>query len=100
MSWESGAAFVPTALFPPFLATTLPDLAASLPLQIQSWWPYSGRRGTLPECPTPRASPRDYGYPKLGDLIGDQDYVEVKEVSVESGASQLHVRIPRSRRGR
>ena len=43
---------------------------------------------------------RAYGFPKLGDLVRAQDYVEVREVGTPPGPSVLHVRIPRSARGR
>jgi len=43
---------------------------------------------------------RDYGHAKLGELVRAQDYVEVREVSLPSGLSQLQVRLPRAGRGR
>ena len=43
---------------------------------------------------------REYGYAKLGELVRAQPYVEVKEVSLPSGVTQLHVRLPRAGRSR
>jgi len=43
---------------------------------------------------------REYGYAKLGELVRAQPYVEVKEVSLPSGVTQLHVRLPRAARSR
>ena len=39
--------------------------------------------------------PRDYGHPKLGELVRDAPYVEVKAVGGPSGPSQLWVRLKR-----
>ena len=45
---------------------------------------------------------RDYDFNKLGDVVrAQEDYVEVKEVSLPSGDSRLQVRLkPRSGRNR
>ncbi len=37
--------------------------------------------------------PRDYGQPKLGELVRTEPYVEVKEVTGPTGLSQLWVRL-------
>jgi hypothetical protein len=37
--------------------------------------------------------PRDYGHPKLGELVRAEPYIEVKDVAGPTGLSQLWVRI-------
>jgi hypothetical protein len=37
--------------------------------------------------------PRDYGHPKLGELVREEPYVEVKDVPGPTGLSQLWVRL-------
>ncbi len=45
--------------------------------------------------------PRDYGHPKLGELVRAEPYVEVKEAAGPGGPNQLWVRLkPTPRRGR
>ena len=41
---------------------------------------------------------REYGYAKLGELVRDQGYVDVREVSLPSGLTQLQVRLRRAGR--
>jgi hypothetical protein len=42
---------------------------------------------------------RDYGHAKLGELVKAEPYVEVKEVTGQSGLRQLWVRLPKPARG-
>ena len=65
-------------------------------------WALLSAVGSSLSASNPGFDTRDYGYPKLGDLVRDQDYVEVKDVDLASGASQVQVRVrlPRSARSR
>jgi len=42
--------------------------------------------------------PRNYGYPKLGELVRAQKYVELKEIAGPTGFNQLWVRIRKTRK--
>ena len=63
-------------------------------------WANLGEVGAYLGARNPGFDVRAYGYPKLGDLVRDQPYVEVREVGAGTGPSVLHVRLPRSARGR
>ena len=65
-------------------------------------WSNLSAVGQLLRTSKPGFDPRDYGRPKLGELVREQkDYVEVKEVTLASGDVQLQVRLkPRSGRNR
>jgi uncharacterized LabA/DUF88 family protein len=41
----------------------------------------------------PSFDPRNYGYPKLGELVRAQPYLEVKDVPVSDGSSVHHVHV-------
>ena len=63
-------------------------------------WALLSAVGSYLSTSNPGFDVRDYGFSKLGELVRAQDYVEVKEVSLGSGLTQVQVRIPRSARGR
>jgi hypothetical protein len=43
--------------------------------------------------------PRDYGHPKLGELVRNQPYVEMKDMPNPTGPSALWVRLRPAARG-
>lgn len=49
----------------------------------------------------PSFDSRNYGYSKLGDLVREQDYLEVNEVRASDGSNTaaLYVRLKRARAG-
>lgn len=61
-------------------------------------WAILSAVGSYLSARNPGFDVRDYGFPKLGELVRAQDYVEVREVPGPAGLGQLHVRIPRSAR--
>jgi hypothetical protein len=61
-------------------------------------WALLSSIGSYLSARNPGFDVREHGYPKLGDLVRDQAYVEVKEVSLQSGLTQLQVRLRRSGR--
>ena len=63
-------------------------------------WAILSAVGSYLSARNPGFDVRDYGFVKLGELVRAQDYVEVREVPGPAGLGQLHVRIPRSARGR
>src|SRR5262245_21362458 len=63
-------------------------------------WSHLAEVGSYLSARNPGFDVRAYGYPKLGDLVRDQKYVEVREDGSPAGPSVLYVRIPRSARGR
>ena len=64
-------------------------------------WALLSAVGSYLTSRNPGFDTRDYGFPKLGELVRGQDYVEVREVSLRSGLSQLQVRLkPRAGRSR
>ena len=63
-------------------------------------WANLSEVGSYLSARNPGFDVRAYGSSKLGDLVREQRYVEVKEVGGASGPSVLHVRIPRSARSR
>lgn len=40
---------------------------------------------------SPSFDPRNYGFPKLGELVRNQSYLEVKDAAVVDGASTTHI---------
>ena len=62
-------------------------------------WSNLGEVGSYLRTRDAAFDPRDYGRPKLGELVRAQPYVEVKEVPSPTGLSQLWVRL-RARRDR
>jgi hypothetical protein len=61
-------------------------------------WALLSAVGAYLSARNPGFDVREHGYPKLGDLVRDQKFVELKEVSLQSGVTQLQVRLRRSGR--
>lgn len=47
--------------------------------------------GSLVNKNSPSFDPRNYGFQKLGELVRKQSYIEVKEVPVGDGSTNLHL---------
>lgn len=56
-----------------------------------SGWSALSSVGALIPKNHPSFDPRNYGYSKLGELVRKQDYLEVKEVSVGDGSTNVHL---------
>jgi len=41
----------------------------------------------------PSFDPRNYGYPKLGELVRKQSYLEVSEVKASDGSTNVHIQV-------
>lgn len=41
----------------------------------------------------PSFDPRNYGFPKLGELMRKQDYIEVKDVPMGDGSANVHLHV-------
>ncbi len=55
-------------------------------------WAVLASVGSLVGKTVPSFDPRNYGFPKLGELVRAQSYLEVKEVPTSAGMTQLWVR--------
>lgn len=76
----------------------LPNLKRVLSTAISSTskddgWSNLGEVGAYLSKSHAAFDPRDYGHPKLGELVRTESYVEVKEVPGPTGLSQLWVRL-------
>ena len=58
-------------------------------------WSHLGEVGSYLIKSHPAFDPRDYGHPKLGELVRGEPYVEVKDEPGPTGTSQLWVRVKR-----
>jgi len=81
----------------------LPNLKQMLSSAITSTskddgWSNLGEVGSYLSKSHAAFDPRDYGRPKLGELVRAEPYVEVKEVPSSTGPSQLWVRLKPKRR--
>ena len=81
----------------------LPNLKQMLTSAITSTskddgWSNLGEVGSYLSKSHAAFDPRDYGRPKLGELVRAEPYVEVKEVPSSTGPSQLWVRLKPKRR--
>jgi uncharacterized LabA/DUF88 family protein len=79
-------------------ALVLPNLKRVLSTAISSTskddgWSNLGEVGSYLIKSHAAFDPRDYGHPKLGELVRAEPYVEVKDVSGPTGLSQLWVRL-------
>ena len=90
-------------------AAPLPNLKRILSTAISSTskddgWSNLGEVGSYLIKSHAAFDPRDYGHPKLGELVRSESYVEVKDVPGPTGLSQLWVRLKpttrKSSRGR
>lgn len=54
------------------------------------WAPLSGV-GSMIAKNSPSFDPRNYGYQKLGELVRNQPYLEIKEVSIGDGSTNVHL---------
>jgi uncharacterized LabA/DUF88 family protein len=84
----------------------LPDVQALLRAAIVGTakvdgWAMLSSVGSYLSASNPGFDVRDYGHGKLGDLVREQDYVEVREGRTPGGLVQLQVRLkPRAGRSR
>lgn len=80
----------------------VPDSQAIIPLEQvirpaveatarDSGWSALSAVGSLIPKNHPSFDPRNYGYPKLGELVRKQPYLEVKEVPVGDGSTTVHL---------
>jgi len=80
----------------------VPDSQAIIPLEQvirpaveatarDSGWSALSTVGSLIPKNHPSFDPRNYGYPKLGELVRKQPYLEVKEVPVGDGTTNVHL---------
>jgi uncharacterized LabA/DUF88 family protein len=97
--------FIYTEILGPGEATSVDDQPAAGKLEVQlrdaigaalrddGWAPLSAV-GSMLVKNDPAFDPRSFGYPKLGALVREQRYLEVKEVPSEPGSTivQLYVR--------
>ncbi|KAF1694563.1 NYN domain-containing protein [Pseudoxanthomonas koreensis] len=56
-----------------------------------SGWAALSAVGSQVNKNSPSFDPRNYGYPKLGDLVKKQKFLEVKEVPVGDGSTSVHI---------
>lgn len=56
-----------------------------------SGWAALSAVGSLVNKNSPSFDPRNYGYQKLGELVRNQRYLEVKEVPVGDGSTNVHL---------
>jgi hypothetical protein len=76
----------------------LPDLRALLMSAVQvtardSGWAALSAVGSIIVRNNPPFDARKYGFSKLGELVRQQNYLEVRETPDASGAMHLHVRL-------
>ena len=76
----------------------LPNLKRMLSVAITSTskdngWSHLGEVGSYLIKSHAAFDPRDYGHTKLGELVRDKSYVDVKDVAGSTGPSQLWVRL-------
>jgi hypothetical protein len=76
----------------------LPKLKPVLSTAIRSTskddgWSHLGEVGSYLITANPAFDARDYGHPKLGELVRAQSYVDVKDVPGPTGTRQLLVRL-------
>ena len=57
----------------------------------ESGWATLAAVGSQVNKTSPSFDPRNYGYPKLGELVKGQRYLEVKEVPVGDGSANVHI---------
>jgi OST-HTH/LOTUS domain-containing protein len=82
-----------------------PDLERMLSTAISSTskddgWSNLGEVGSYLVKSHAAFDPRDYGHPKLGELVRSESYVDVKDVPGPTGLSQLWVRLKPTARNR
>ncbi|MBK8361356.1 MAG: NYN domain-containing protein [Comamonadaceae bacterium] len=58
-------------------------------------WAALGPVGSLMTKNHPSFDPRNYGFSKLGELMRRQDYLEVKEVPMGDGSTNVHLHVRR-----
>lgn len=58
-------------------------------------WASLGPVGSQMNKNNPSFDPRNYGFSKLGELMRDQDYLEVKEVPMSDGSTNVHLHVRR-----
>ena len=56
-------------------------------------WAPLGPVGSQMTKNQPSFDPRNYGFPKLGELMRKQSYLEVKEVPMDNGSTNVHLHV-------
>ena len=61
--------------------------------QKENGWASLATVGSMLQKNSPSFDARNYGYQKLGELVRGQPYIEVKDVSVGDGSSNVHIHV-------
>ena len=67
------------------------ETAVNLPLARDDGWAPLGPVGSQMNKNNPSFDPRNYGFAQLGKLMRKQDYLEVKEVPMGDGSTNVHL---------
>jgi uncharacterized LabA/DUF88 family protein len=94
--------FIYTEILKPDQPVNVPDEQALEPVEPmiraaiaatarENGWAALSAVGSMILKNSPSFDPRNYGCPKLGELVRKQDYLEVKEMPVSDGSTNVHI---------
>lgn len=89
---KAGPAAVAVPEFPKLKAMVVTAIEAAAR---EDGWAPLGPVGSHITKNNPSFDPRNYGFSKLGELMRKQDYLEVKEVPMAEGSSNMHLYVRR-----